>query len=504
MNRNERVEDHLARARDRRAARRDGRQGRQPAAQRRAERRRHDCPRSRSACCASRGSGCAPTPTRSTARRAFDVPGRRRALVHAHRRRRARVRPRRRRPSRASPALRGVTSVTTPDGTELAFREDATTACIVDARAVDRHPFGTRYVVFLRRRARRDRVVDRRREPGRARRAARGRGSRATSSSCRPGRYADEAFPLTVPAGVTLRGRGRARDGDRRGRQASRCVLGRRRGARARHGHRRRAGLHDDPADVRDRERRRRSASTDCHVESIMLSGRRRPRRREQRDRGRQGLVHGREPRRPCAATTSTGCAGARASSATAATGHVIEENECRDDLCAIRARRTAGARDRAQPLRDALVRHPSPRRAATRSLHRNQAWRTMRAVDVEGGVGQPRREPARRALRHRRGDRRRRGRDTVVADSWFHDCRVGVFVWGAGTPSSTNNAISEAARCTTDRRLADRARRRRLRSRVEHLLIALWRAPDADVADAAATRGRRWRSMPNDVQACT
>ena len=33
----------------------------------------------------------------------------------------------------------------------------------------------------------------------------------------------------------------------------------------------------------------------------------------------------------------------------------------------------------------------------------------------------------------------------TTVTDSWFHDCRVGVFVWGAGNAELTNNAISEA-----------------------------------------------------------
>jgi nitrous oxidase accessory protein NosD len=33
---------------------------------------------------------------------------------------------------------------------------------------------------------------------------------------------------------------------------------------------------------------------------------------------------------------------------------------------------------------------------------------------------------------------------DTVVSDSWFHDCRVGLFVWGAAAAMVRDNAISE------------------------------------------------------------
>jgi len=32
----------------------------------------------------------------------------------------------------------------------------------------------------------------------------------------------------------------------------------------------------------------------------------------------------------------------------------------------------------------------------------------------------------------------------TAVADSWFHDCRVGMYVWGAGDVALTANAVSE------------------------------------------------------------
>ena len=33
---------------------------------------------------------------------------------------------------------------------------------------------------------------------------------------------------------------------------------------------------------------------------------------------------------------------------------------------------------------------------------------------------------------------------ETVVVDSWLHDCRIGMYVWGAGDTLFRDNAISE------------------------------------------------------------
>jgi hypothetical protein len=42
----------------------------------------------------------------------------------------------------------------------------------------------------------------------------------------------------------------------------------------------------------------------------------------------------------------------------------------------------------------------------------------------------------------------------TVVTDSWFHDCRVGFYVWGAGRVALGGNAVSEPRERTA---IADR-----------------------------------------------
>ncbi|MDQ1508537.1 MAG: alpha-L-fucosidase, partial [Actinomycetota bacterium] len=106
-------------------------------------------------------------------------------------------------------SLQGVTSVTTGAGEELAFRE-SDTGLLVDARAVDRHAFGTRYRVGF----------------GAVREQVRGRNQANAARSLSAllaaagpgdvcdipaGRYDDEAFPIVVPAGVTLRGESAAR-----------------------------------------------------------------------------------------------------------------------------------------------------------------------------------------------------------------------------------------------------------------------------------------------------
>ncbi len=101
-------------------------------------------------------------------------------------------------------ALQGVTSVAMPDGQALAFRE-APSGTAVDARAVERHPFGTRYVVSCNGRPRiRSASVARAGFVGEQLRRARA----GDVVHLPPGRYDDEEFPIVVPEGVTLRGEG--------------------------------------------------------------------------------------------------------------------------------------------------------------------------------------------------------------------------------------------------------------------------------------------------------
>ena len=136
----------------RRAARRDGRQGRQPACSTSGRTPTAPCPSIQARVLRDSGAWVrahadaihGSTPLRRSGRRA--------ALVHARGRAGARVRPRVGRRSRASPASTRRSACTTPDGAELPFRVDAGVLAI-DAAAVERHPFGTRYVRRARARA---------------------------------------------------------------------------------------------------------------------------------------------------------------------------------------------------------------------------------------------------------------------------------------------------------------------------------------------------------------
>ena len=123
---------------------------------------------------------------------------------------------------------------------------------------------------------------------------------------------------------------------------------------------------------------------------------------------------------------------------------HLVTENECRDDLCAIRVTATERAR----------VDH---NRAETRwwGIHvldatdtvvqSNKMWRVMRAVDVEGAKTSGTLVERLLAEHCDSGVVIQRGADaTRVVDSWLHDCRVGLLVWEAGTVDVTNTAISE------------------------------------------------------------
>ena len=121
---------------------------------------------------------------------------------------------------------------------------------------------------------------------------------------------------------------------------------------------------------------------------------------------------------------------------------HVIAENECRDDLCAIKCTETDGVRIERNRYETRwfgihlLNAHAS-------SLYRNRAYDTMRAVTVEGGTGN---RVEKHLVEHCDSGVVVEGgaSETVINDSWFHDCRVGIFVWGADAPRLDRNAISE------------------------------------------------------------
>jgi nitrous oxidase accessory protein NosD len=122
--------------------------------------------------------------------------------------------------------------------------------------------------------------------------------------------------------------------------------------------------------------------------------------------------------------------------------GHVIAENECRDDLCAIKCVETVDARiERNRYETRWFGIHLLHARAS--KLYRNRAWRTMRAVTVEGGVGN---RIEKQLAEHCDSGVVAEGgaAETAVVDSWFHDCRIGIFVWGAGDISLRDNAVSE------------------------------------------------------------
>lgn len=348
-------------------------------------------------------------------------------------------------------AARGVCA---PDGTELPFRAESG-ALVVDARAIERHPFGARYVVDLEVREHVD-VAERR--PGGAARARRRyatitealEGAQAGEVvEVGPGRYTlaeGERFPLVVPAGVTLRAA--ARLGARRvvidaggaagvqlaGDNATlervtvtgaspgymmvppTCVIG---------------GGGD------------RLVVRNCHVESIALAG----------GTGHQVLgnvIAGGS----VSLMGATGCEvranyqhGLRWGVGIMIAGgndHVVAGNECRDDLCAIRVAGTDRARiehNRAETRWWGI--HVLDARDTT--VRSNRATSVMRAIDVEGAGARGNVIDRQLAEQCDTGVVIERGADeTRVVDSWFHDCRVGLLVWEAGTVEVTNTAISE------------------------------------------------------------
>jgi nitrous oxidase accessory protein NosD len=123
---------------------------------------------------------------------------------------------------------------------------------------------------------------------------------------------------------------------------------------------------------------------------------------------------------------------------------HVVADNECRDDLCAIRVVGTDGTRveHNRTETRWWGIHVLDARNTVVRS---NRAWRVMRAVNVEGSGARGTVIDRQLAEHCDSGAVIERGADdTTISDSWFHDCRVGLLVWEAGAVAVTNAAISE------------------------------------------------------------
>jgi hypothetical protein len=349
--------------------------------------------------------------------------------------------------------LGDVRSVRAVDGRALEFRVDGD-ALVVDARTLERHPYGTRYVVEVGSRAHVT-VADSR--PGGA--ARRGKRYDTITEALAgadagdvvdvgPGRYTTaigERFPLVVPAGVTLRAAASlatrrvvidaagavgvmlAGGGARLERVTvtgaapgymmvpPTCVV----------------GAADDLV-VRD-----------CHVESIALTG------------GRGHRVTGNVVAGGAISLmNASGCEvranyqhGLRWGVGIMIVGgadHVVAGNEVRDDLCAIRLANTERTRvDRNRIETRWWGIHLLDARDCV--LRSNRAWRTMRAVNVEGVDARGNAIERQLAEHCDTGVLVERGAaDTRVTDSWLHDCRVGLLVWEAGAVALANVAVSE------------------------------------------------------------
>ncbi len=331
-------------------------------------------------------------------------------------------------------ALRGVTRVRTAAGEDVRFHEDGA-GIVLDARAVDRHALGTRYEVSCDTRRRissstvaRTRVIGpwlADAQPG-------------DVVALPPGRYEDEQFPLTVPAGVTLRGAS-ARDTviDAAGEIAvvlgAGATLERLTVAGGAPGY-----MMIPPTCVTGSGDR--ITVSDCVVQSILLSG------------GDDHVVVNNVIAGGKVWCTGTNRVTVRGNyqhglrwgagiECNGGTEHVIDDNECRDNLCAIRCTSTTAVEitQNRYETRWFGIHLLDARRTR---VSRNQAWRTMRAVDVEGGEGN--RVEKQLAEHCDTGVFVEGGAaGTVVADSWLHDCRVGVLIWGAGTVELHDLAVS-------------------------------------------------------------
>jgi alpha-L-fucosidase len=333
--------------------------------------------------------------------------------------------------------LHGVTGVTTPDGDELVFRS-SDDGLVVDARALDRDALGTRYLL---------RFGDHS-SSIRAPIVAKTRGIGARLAAARPGdvidvapgRYTDEQFPLTIPAGVTLRGAGASKVViDAGGTHAvvlagDGAVL---EGVTVTGGA---PGYMMIPPTCVTGQGGDELAVRDCHVESMAITGGRGHRITGNVVAGGKVWLLGANECEVCA-NFQHGLRWAVGIELAGGDGHVVAENECRDDLCAIKCVGTTGARIERNTYE---TRWFGIHLLAARDsvLYRNRAWRTMRAVTVEGGIGN--RVEKQLAEHCDTGAVVEGGADNTVLDAcWFHDCRVGLLVWGAGAVTGTQVAVS-------------------------------------------------------------
>jgi alpha-L-fucosidase len=332
-------------------------------------------------------------------------------------------------------ALTGsVRAVTTPDGAALAFRvgDDGLS---VDARAIDRHPFGARYCVDL---VPTERIAVPARAPfsiGAALAAAAG----GDVVEVPPGRYtsATEQFPLVVPAGVTLRGG----PGDVVIDSGSVVAVQLQAGSRLQRLHVRGGApgyMFIPPTCV--------VGSGDaieideCRVTSISLRG------------GAGHLVT-----RNVVISGKIWCKGANNVTVRGnfqsglrwgvgieldgGANHVVTENECYDSMCAIRLISTADTEVTRNRYRTRWFGIHLLNAERTR-LYRNRAERTMRAVGIEGGNDVV--VEKQHAERCDSGVIVERGATNVrIHDNCFHDCRLGVLVWEAAPAEVTDTARS-------------------------------------------------------------
>jgi alpha-L-fucosidase len=334
-------------------------------------------------------------------------------------------------------ALHGVTSVATPAGKALTFRE-TDEGIVVDARAVPRDPLGSRYIVSC------DTA-----RPIRARTVAKTPIAELLAAAqpgdvvdLPPGRYADEQFPLTIPAGVTLRGGSAARvvidAGGRHGVVLAGTgatlegitVTG---GA---------PGYMMIPPTSVTGQGGDGLVVRDCHVQSIAFVG------------GRGHRITGNVIASGKVWLMGTDACEVRANfqhglrwgvgiEVQRGDAHVISENELRDDLCAIKCVATTGARIERNHYETRWVGIHLLDATESR-LYRNRAAHTMRAVNVEGGsANRVEKQLAEACDSGVMIEGAAAG--TVVTECWLHDCRVGVMAWGARDLELANVAVSAA-----------------------------------------------------------
>jgi nitrous oxidase accessory protein NosD len=123
-------------------------------------------------------------------------------------------------------------------------------------------------------------------------------------------------------------------------------------------------------------------------------------------------------------------------------TDATVEQNECHDDLCAIRVAGSAGGRVEHNRIETRWF-AVHVRDATGVTVRRNRIARTMRAVSIEGGRDHL--VELNTVERCDTGVLLERGATaTRVSENWLHGCRVGILAWDDQGSILTGNAISE------------------------------------------------------------